>query len=99
MLGTDTTTASGRPQRSATGRKAEIKSTPRLRTGTQRLTTAIAAVTKTTAPALASRPTRSSPRFFMGATVDQATRKTRAARAAPSSAVNRDDQRDDQDRD
>src|SRR5579884_1536063 len=107
MLATETPAASANPHRTATG--------------IQCFRTAIAALTKTTAPALASRPTTPSLRLAgprsglrmcrtvrrtagsgpKGQTPESSSPRPTCAGAAPStaSAVDGDDQRDDQDRD
>src|SRR5947199_10341607 len=69
MLAIETGIAYARPQTTATGRTAKTYTTPRLSTGTYGLASAMAAVTRATAPALARTPTTISARRVTGETV------------------------------
>src|SRR5262245_49599361 len=101
MLATETTHASAVPQTTAIGRTAKTYRTPRLSTGTYGFRSSIAPVTTATAAALASRPRAS---LFISLTVLPRTACDLVAQgdqvaALECSAVNRDDDRGDQDRD
>src|SRR4051794_8175852 len=104
MLATAVADARPIPQSTATGITASSYKTARLRTGTWASSTAIAMLTSATAPVAAGTPTRRSRRVVISANGTPlpgvgvpGLERGPARRSA--SAVNRDDEGDDQDRD